>query len=199
MGPASDRFGVVLLAVMVEGGLIVLAELLGLYLDRPPRALFKWNVMGLVWGFTATLPMLAMFVAMIRWPIGPLARIKHFTEEMLVPLLAPCTRMDLFGISLLAGLGEEMFFRGVLQGALQDKLSLWPGILIASALFGALHAITFTYALFATLMGIYLGWLWILSDNLLAPALAHALYDFLALLWLMRGTTPPELVAESEP
>ena len=56
MGPASDRFGVVLLAVMVEGGLIVLAELLGLYLDRPPRALFKWDGMGLVWGLAATLP-----------------------------------------------------------------------------------------------------------------------------------------------
>ena len=34
--------------------------------------------------------------------------------------------------------------------------------------------------------GLYLGALWLVSGNLLAPILAHACYDFLALLWFLK-------------
>jgi membrane protease YdiL (CAAX protease family) len=79
-----------------------------------------------------------------------------------------------------------MLFRGVLQGALQHALGLAAGLLLASALFGLLHFITLTYAVFATVLGAYLGWLWMVTDNLLVPTVAHAAYDFAALLYLLR-------------
>jgi membrane protease YdiL (CAAX protease family) len=62
-----------------------------------------------------------------------------------------------------------------------------PAVALASAVFGLLHAITPTYAILATVMGAYLGVVWIASGNLLAPIVAHALYDFVALVWLLRG------------
>jgi hypothetical protein len=44
-----------------------------------------------------------------------------------------------------------------------------------------------TYAILAALIGLYLGLLLIWTGNLLAPAVAHGLYDFIALLYLVRG------------
>ena len=36
-------------------------------------------------------------------------------------------------------------------------------------------------------MGVYLGLVWEWTGNLLPPVLMHALYDFLVLLYLLRG------------
>jgi membrane protease YdiL (CAAX protease family) len=193
--PSTHRQTVVLLAILVEGGLIVLAWSLGWLLDQLPLRTLSWSWLDALWGLLATAPMMALFFLMLRWPVGPLLRIKRFSEDVLRPLLAPCSVLDLLGISLLAGLGEEMLFRGVLQGAFAHWMkspSPWPAVALASALFGLLHAVTLTYALLATLMGAYLGWLLCATDNLLPPVIAHTLYDFLALLILLRGPEPPD-------
>jgi membrane protease YdiL (CAAX protease family) len=196
--PPTHRQTVVLLAILVEGGLIVLAWSLGWLLGPLPLDSFSWSTAGALWGLLATVPMLALFLLMLRWPVGPLLRIKRFSEEVLRPLLAPCSVLDLLGISVLAGLGEEMLFRGVLQRAFADWMrNPWPALVLASVLFGLLHAVTLTYALLATLMGAYLGWLWHYTGNLLPAVIAHALYDFLALLFLLRGPEPPEPPGET--
>ena len=62
-------------------------------------------------------------------------------------------------------------------------------MIVLSLLFGLAHALTRTYAVLATLVGFYLGFLFWLTGNLLAPILAHAVYDFVALVYLV-GTTP---------
>jgi membrane protease YdiL (CAAX protease family) len=191
--PSTHRQTVVLLAILVEGGLIVLAWSLGWLLDQLPLRTLSWSWLGALWGVLATAPMMALFFLMLRWPVGPLLRIKRFSEDVLRPLLAPCSVLDLLGISVLAGLGEEMLFRGVLQGAFEYWMkNFWPALALASVLFGLLHAVTLTYALLATLMGAYLGCLWHYTENLLPPVIAHALYDFLALLILLRGPEPPD-------
>jgi membrane protease YdiL (CAAX protease family) len=53
-----------------------------------------------------------------------------------------------------------------------------------------LHALTPTYALLAVLAGAYLGGVWLLSGNLLVVIVAHGIYDFVALLYLLRLTPP---------
>jgi membrane protease YdiL (CAAX protease family) len=194
----DDRQTIVLLAILVEGGLIVLAWALGWLLDRLPLQTFAWDPLDALCGVLATVPMLLLFLTLLRWPIGPLARIKQFSEEVIRPLLMPCSLLDLLGISVLAGLGEEMLFRGVFQGALQHWMrNPWLALALASVLFGLLHAITYTYAVLAALMGAYLGWLWWYTDNLLAVVITHALYDFLVLVYLLRG--PGATAAEIEP
>ncbi len=104
---------VLLAASTSRSGLIILAWLLGLWLDQPPLRTFLWDARDALLGVAATLPLLLLFVAMMWRPVGPLAGIKRFSEEVIRPLLAPCTLIDLIGISVLAGLGEEMLFRGV--------------------------------------------------------------------------------------
>ena len=58
-------------------------------------------------------------------------------------------RHDLLGISCLAGLGEEMFFRGWVQDLFAQAMPLNWAIVAAALLFGLMHAITLTYALLA--------------------------------------------------
>jgi membrane protease YdiL (CAAX protease family) len=191
--PESDlearRQSVVLLAVLVEGGLLVAATVLGWMIDQPPLRFFDWTLRGVFWGILAAVPLVVLFFVFQRWPIGPLQRIQRFSEEVIRPLLAPCSWIDLLGISALAGLGEETLFRGVLQEAATRWLgSVWIGVLIVSILFGLVHSITFTYVVLASLMGAYLGCVWLYAEhNLLVIVITHTLYDFVVLLWLLRG------------
>jgi membrane protease YdiL (CAAX protease family) len=186
--PADPRQTVVLLAIFVEGGLMLIATVLGWLLKQPPLEHFAWDGWAVLLGVAAAVPLVLVFLVMQRWPVGPLSRIRRFSEQVVRPLLAPCSVVDLLGISVLAGLGEEMLFRAVLQGAFAHYGAMpWLAVLAASLLFGLPHAVTFTYAVLATLMGAYLGTLWLLSGNLLVVVVTHALYDFLVLLWLLRG------------
>jgi membrane protease YdiL (CAAX protease family) len=186
-GAAAERRLVVTLAAAVEGGLIGLAWLLGWALHQPPLAFFDFDAAAALRGLLAAVPPLLVAAACLRWPVGPLRQVKRFTEEVLRPLLAPCTLLDLLGIAVLAGLGEEMLFRGVLQPALGRGLGgPWLGVAAAAVLFGLLHAVTAAYAVLAAFMGAYLGWLF-LGGNLLVPVVAHAAYDFVLLLYLIYG------------
>ena len=96
-------------------------------------------------------------------------------------LLLDMSHAEKIYISLLAGISEELFFRGCLQPLV--------GIAAASVIFGALHAFTFSYFLLATAIGIYLGVLLQYSGNLFVPMAVHALYDVFALnlmVWVYR-------------
>jgi membrane protease YdiL (CAAX protease family) len=183
------------LAIAVEGGLIGLAWVAGWVAGTAPLEWFFWSWQDALIGLVGTTPLFALFFACVRWPIGPLKTIQRFCDQVVRPLMAPCTLLDLAGISVLAGFGEEMLFRGVFQQAAVS----WTGsaalaLALASILFGLCHAITIAYTVLATLMGAYLGWLFLFTGNLLPAIIAHAVYDFTALVILLRmrrSETPP--------
>ncbi|HUQ97548.1 MAG TPA: CPBP family intramembrane glutamic endopeptidase [Chitinophagaceae bacterium] len=78
-----------------------------------------------------------------------------------------------------AGIGEELFFRGVLQRlAIWGFKNVWVGILVAAFLFSALH-LQF-YGFFPRfLLGILLGVIYWYSGSLWPSILAHFFYDAL--------------------
>lgn len=184
---ARERIYVIALALAIEGGLAFLAMFLGWLLHQPPLETLAFTVRDTLIGIAATLPLILMFFAILRWPVGPLAGLRRFTLEVLCPMLAPCTAPDLLAIAILAGFGEEMLFRGTLQALFAKGGGIWIGLATASVLFGVLHAITPTYAVLASLIGAYLGGLWLLTGNILAPIIVHALYDFAVLYYLLAG------------
>jgi len=179
--------GFVVLAVLFEGSLAPLALALGWFLGQPPLASFSWSLRDALYGVLATVPMLCLLGIVARWPVGPLARIKRFLDDEVRPLLQSRPWHDLAIISVAAGVGEEMLFRGVIQGALGRLLGPAPGLVLASLVFGVLHPITPAYTLIAGFLGAYLGAVWLLTGNLLPVMIAHGLYDFVALLVLVRG------------
>ena len=84
------------------------------------------------------------------------------------------------------GIGEEALFRGLVQGYLEARMGPGTALLLASALFGLVHPLTRAYVVLAAIFGCYLGWLWLITENLMAPVVAHGLYDFLALRTLVQ-------------
>jgi membrane protease YdiL (CAAX protease family) len=87
-------------------------------------------------------------------------------------------------------LGEELLFRWAIQGGLAAWFDSPSGqvlaVVIAAVLFGLCHFLNLAYAAVTFVIGIYFGGLMSWSGTWLAPALTHAAYDFLALVYLTR-------------
>jgi membrane protease YdiL (CAAX protease family) len=177
-------------AAAFEGSLVGVAMVLGWLLGQTPLRTFRFDLQDSAVGIAATLPPLGLFWLCLKMPWRPFRTIAQIVDETLTPLFRDCRMPQLLVIATLAGMGEEMLFRGVLQAAVADEIGgphgVWLGLLVAAFLFGLLHPITPTYAVLAGLIGLYLGWLWLASGNLLLPILVHALYDFLALAYLVK-------------
>lgn len=186
--PGHDA--IVLFAVFFEGGLAPLSLILGWFLNRPPLLHFSWSAGDALIGAAAAIPPVLFFLAMLRWPFGPFAGLKRFIDDEFVPLLVNSTWSDIALIAISAGVGEEMLFRGVFQSALIGSTGLVAGLILASLLFGLLHPISILYATVGFAMGIYLGGLFLITDNLLAAMMAHAVYDFLLMAYLLRIHDP---------
>ena len=180
-------------AVICEAALVILAIALGWLLGPDPlrtHATAAGLPAALGWGLAATLPMLAGLFILERVRFGEFAKLHDTIDDYLLPLFRPMRLWQLGLISLLAGLGEELLFRGWLQagiaGWIGGPAGPWIGLVLASLVFGVCYAVTRLYALLATLAGIYLGLVFLLTDHLLPAILAHALYDFAALVYMTR-------------
>jgi membrane protease YdiL (CAAX protease family) len=183
--PPADSH-VVRLAVIFEAGLVVLAIAAGRLPERSLWEQLSCRPTDVGYGIAACIPMLATLELMLRYPLGPLRRLVEISQNLIAPMFRDCTLAQLALISALAGIGEELLFRGVAQQALGERIGQTAGVLIISLAFGLLHAVTATYALLATLVGVYLGAICLLTGNLAAAILAHAIYDFVALWRLTR-------------
>lgn len=165
---------------------IVLAFLFGL---RPWHEIDA-SGQALAWSLAATVPLLLLLVL---FPLGHwrwLREITRVIEELLVPLFANAPVGAVALVSLLAGVGEELLFRGVIQAGLEGLIGPFTALMAASLLFGLAHAITPAYFVIATIMGVYLGLLYQHAGNLLIPVIVHALYDWIAIrfyLWRHRA------------
>ena len=84
-------------------------------------------------------------------------------------------------ISLGAGIGEELLFRGAFQGWFAHIMPLALAILIPAIVFGALHYYNLIYMILAAVIGVYLGIAFALTHNIAVPIIAHAVYDIIAL------------------
>jgi membrane protease YdiL (CAAX protease family) len=165
---------------------VLLALALGWWLQVAPFATLAWTWRGLAWGIAATAPLLLGLAWCLRTTFRPVARLVQIVEQRIAPLFAVSGPVALALVALLAGLGEETLFRGVTQPALAAHLPVWAALAATAALFGLAHWITPAYALLAGIVGAYLGGLLLVSGNLLAPIVAHALYDLVALTLLVR-------------
>ena len=176
---------IVRFAVFFEAGICLFAGFLGWLLGVPTLSRIHPTWTSLLSGILAAGPLLLAMWWCSNSSLKPLRTLMNQVEESLVPLFLGASSATLLLISVLAGLGEELLFRGVFQLG----LTAWFGVPIAlvatSTLFGLAHLITPTYAVLAGLIGVYFGLLAVATDSLLAPIVAHALYDWVALMYLV--------------
>ncbi|MEG4423553.1 MULTISPECIES: CPBP family intramembrane glutamic endopeptidase [unclassified Microcoleus] len=92
-----------------------------------------------------------------------------YLEVVLKPLFWP----DLIWLGLLPGLSEELLFRGVMLSALGLNVT---SLVLSSFCFGILHLGSldqWPYAVWATAVGLLLGYSVLATGNLLVPITAH--------------------------
>lgn len=185
----QDREEALRSAVFFEGMLGIGAVFFGWLIGFYPLDLIKLDPTlpyDLGFALLITLPMGGAFLLLTRFPLGPFRLIRSHMDEIIVPLFHKLSIFDLLLISLLAGVGEELLFRGLLQPAIGYWTGPLGGLILASLLFGLAHLITPTYAIMAGLMGLVIGWSSNYTDNLLTAILIHAAYDFIALTYFLK-------------
>jgi hypothetical protein len=192
-----------LLALAVEGGLGIVAFAIGWLCNHWPAIGMGWaspdpaeqlRAIGL--GIAATLPPLAALALIDRIPIAPLDRVRQLAEAAIRQIFPQPRLWQLALVAATAGVGEELLFRGLAQAGLARLLAgsqiagiaagPWIALVTASLVFGVFHWLDTTYALFACLAGLYFGLLLMATGSLWPPIVAHALYDFVALWYLLR-------------
>ena len=89
-------------------------------------------------------------------------------------------------ISLIAGISEEVSLRGGLQTLLGDHVGAPAAIVIASALFAALHLTKPLITMLLFGIGLIFGAVYWYTGSLLGVIIAHVLYDIWALRYLTR-------------
>lgn len=177
-------------ACLFEALLIPLAVLLSWPLGVDPWRGFEVSLDALALGGLATGVLLILLGlgagSRARWNIDLQARV----HELLQQLFPDGPTWAVPTLAVFAGLGEELLFRGVIQTALVQGTGPMIGVVLASLLFGLVHWVTFAYFLLATAMGLYLGWLYHLTGNLMVVVLVHSLYDWAAILYYLRRRQP---------
>jgi len=115
----------------------------------------------------------AIAINLITASIPTLKQMQHtITQTIDLTTLSPLTAILL---GLLAGVPEEILFRGSLQPIL--------GLIITAIIFGGLHAISRSYIIYAVVAGFILGSITEFYGDIWAATTAHVSYDAM-LLWL---------------
>lgn len=190
-------------ACYFEGSLIVVAIVLGWIADIDPFENIIFSEIAVFYGIIGTIPLFIFFVVLYQIQIDAFQQIKRTLLETLAPSMHRYHWTDLFILGAIAGITEEILFRGVIQPWMESTWGMTEGLIASSIIFGLVHAVTPLYALLATLVGIYLG---LAMDyggerNLLNPIIIHGLYDFLAFLVIVRTyrSNQAEAVDRDEP
>jgi membrane protease YdiL (CAAX protease family) len=180
MRDASSRLLPV--AVLGEGALAIVGGVWLYAAGHPVRLGATWP--ALLAGVAA-----ASGLALVQWwlqhvapPVGAVQALRELQHTIFEPLFAPLSVAELVAISALAGVGEEILFRGAVQASLG-----WP---IATVAFGACHlglsGRGWVLGVWAAIAGGLLAALAVATGGLLAPIVAHGSYDLAALLWIRR-------------
>jgi uncharacterized protein len=122
-------------------------------------------------GAVAAVLMTALFPAV--------RRMRDMLIEMMV--VEELTLWHALAFGFLAGIPEEIFFRGALQSVI--------GLYLTAIIFAGFHAITPLYFLYTLMAGLALGGLADWRDNLWAATAAHIIYDA-ALFAVFRWHSP---------
>lgn len=105
---------------------------------------------------------------------------RHSADAYLELVIKPLRWIDLLWLGLLPGLSEELLFRGVMLPALGlNTLAL----VVSSLVFGVLHLSgeeQWPYVIWATVVGLALGYSALATGNVLVPIVAHILTNIVS-------------------
>jgi membrane protease YdiL (CAAX protease family) len=135
------------------------------------------NLNSILISLIATIILMALSLSIV-YTYPPLKKALEVIELMIISKLKP---IDILPIALLSGIGEEFFFRGILQNEI--------GIIPSSLIFGLLHfpgKDFWIYSFWAFFGGLYFGNIYSYTNNLFIVTFAHILNNLIALtFWVL--------------
>ena len=143
----------------------------------PFRFAFKW--------YNSSLVLLGIvLIAAVSIAIEPL--VNAFPEHWFERLNAAIGRggWAILMTVVLAPVFEEMLFRGLILESMRRKWGASAAIVVSAALFGLVHAPILPQMLNAFVMGVILGYIYVLTDSLLSVIVIHAVNNGLAYMLL---------------
>ena len=175
----------VLVALLFQGGIgvvgalaIVLFGIPVYYEGMSPGSAVFWGVIGSAATYVI-ITMLTRLPGQVRDSLeSQMAQLHRFACDYSWPILIV--------LSVFAGVGEELLFRGAIQGWLIQHVDTATAVVLASLVFGLVHYLSFTYFVLATGLGLALGTVYTLTDSLVLVMVWHAVYDMIALYCLRR-------------
>ncbi|MHC4876308.1 MAG: lysostaphin resistance A-like protein [Planctomycetota bacterium] len=154
------------------------ASLLRVQLPRIAEATLFDCLTGLI----ASVPLLGGLFFLRRSHAGWVRRLWDVPLDLLGPALGRGSQPGFLCIAAMAGVGEELVFRGLLQSWLLPA-SVLLALIVPNIVFGLLHYVNAVYAVAAGFTGLYFSILvqFVPEMSLFSVMFAHAFYDYIAL------------------
>lgn len=170
----------VLIAMGVTAVVLLVVARLWMQFGSISLVPLRWTAMELLLGVGLGLGVTAASSVVYRiWP-----GYRHSADYYLALVLKPLLWPDLIWLGLLPGLSEELLFRGVMLPALGFNSG---GVVLSSFCFGVMHLSgkkQWPYVVWATTVGLLLGFSALLTGNLLVPIVAHIVTNIVSsCLW----------------
>ncbi|XP_010425276.1 PREDICTED: uncharacterized protein LOC104710395 [Camelina sativa] len=142
-----------------------------------PFGFETWHL-GLIAGIVVLISS-SRFLLLKSWP--DYADSSEAANQQILTSLEP---LDYLVVAMLPGISEEMLFRGALMPLVGTN---WNGIVAIGLIFGLLHLGSgrkYSFAVWASIVGIVYGYAAVLSSSLFVPMASHALNNLVGgLLW----------------
>jgi membrane protease YdiL (CAAX protease family) len=116
------------------------------------------------------------------------AKAETLTHKMLAVSSIPDLLINIGLIAIIPAVGEELFFRGIIQRMFQDKLKTHMAVWVTAFIFSSIH-FQFYGFIPRLLMGAFLGYLYVWTNNLWVPILAHFTNNALAVVFFYLKNT----------
>ena len=173
----------ILVVMGVTAVLLLLAAKIWLHFGHISLLPLSWNQRALFLGLGLGLTITAASSLVYRlWPAY-----RRSSDLYLDLVLKPLVWPDLIWLGLLPGLSEELLFRGVMLPAFGLDIA---AVVVSSLCFGILHlngSQQWPYVVWASAVGLLLGYSALETGNLLVPVVAHILTNLVSSsFWMLQ-------------
>jgi hypothetical protein len=178
----------VLMAIGVTAIILLVATKLWLHFSPNSLLPVFWKPADLLLGIGMGVGITAASAIVYHfWPAY-----RQSADFYLELVLKPLVWSDLIWLGLLPGMSEELLFRGLLLPTLGLNAI---GIVLSSCCFGVLHLSgpqQWPYVVWATIVGMLLGFSAVATGNLLVPMVAHIVTNLVSShLWKLSEFSKP--------
>ncbi|MGE6503860.1 CPBP family intramembrane glutamic endopeptidase [Bacillus wiedmannii] len=137
---------------------------------------FLWTVIALI-----TLIVVSVAVLMIMEKMGiSFENSKTETVQNNKSIYSFC--IAVIGAAVISPIYEEILYRSVFYTFFRDRYGIWDGVLISSIIFTVVHIPTYNTLPVNFLSGVVFAWLYEKTNSILSAIIAHALFNFIAVL-----------------